>query len=304
MVATSIDGCENIKVDSILVSPLPIPIISDISDTLCVNELGRFQSGSQNALSCSWQFGDGNFDDGCEVSHEYTVSDFYTLQLNAISAFGCQAAITQVVFVQPSPTAAFAYEIIEKCSPAIVLFRDESEAATGIEWTANNEMASTSSFEVTFPTGGTKSVQLTASNNGLCFDTQTQAITLFDSPEIAFEIAENCNIIDGTDLSINTDDRHFVKVVGENYDLPGTFHAGLIPGNYTIQAASTDDCQAEVPITVTEIQELRIALNADSFQVKLGEEVTIEVEPNQTDVTYEWLPAEDLANNQSNIITF
>ena len=300
--ATDLNGCQQLKTDSILVKPLPIPIISRVSDSLCAGELGIFQSISENIENCQWKFGDNNFSQGCQVEHTYQTSNDFEITLIA-SNQECMDSTSTTVFVRETPIAAYQVEIIEACTPAKVLLKNESIDATGIEWQLpNGSTNSTVEFEAILQNGGQQTIQLIATNDGICFDTTSQTFTTFQTPHINLQLDENCTKDEGTDLMINTTPESFTRLIQGQDTLEGTFFPGLLVDDYEIKVVSDEGCQGDTTIFIKEIQELSIEVTPDSQTIDLGNAAIIEVLSNISNVTYQWLPAEDIIGNDERII--
>ena len=302
LVATSIAGCKRTIEDSILVRPLPIPEIDIASDGLCVGEMGTFQSLSQNSESCQWKFGDDNFGNGCEVQHSYDTSENFNVTLIS-SAGGCKDSISTIIFVRATPTAAFQATVLNDCTPATVQLTNQSTIATGIQWQLpDGTTPNISNLETTLTNASNTTIQLIATNEGLCFDTIVQNLTIFASPEITLQLDENCLVDEGIDLTVSTTPQSFTTLISPIDTMAGTFFAGLLTDTYQINTISDDGCQKDTMIQINEIQELQIEINPDSQQIRLGEEAIIEVVPNMANVNFSWFPMDEVLDNTFNQI--
>jgi PKD repeat protein len=61
-----------------------------------------FVNQSTNATTYNWNFGDGDLSTDFAPSHTYTDNGTFTIQLNAVSAFGCEDSLQRVFLVAPT----------------------------------------------------------------------------------------------------------------------------------------------------------------------------------------------------------
>lgn len=85
-------GCYNIYCDSISINNAPTPPC-DSAFTAYVDSSGSgwawFYPNGNNNVSCSWNFGDGNFGTGCsQAGHQYSVTGTYYICLTVTDANG------------------------------------------------------------------------------------------------------------------------------------------------------------------------------------------------------------------------
>ncbi|MEI9955525.1 MAG: PKD domain-containing protein [Ferruginibacter sp.] len=129
MVKNHTTGCDNTKT-------LVVNIISEfakftVSDTvICRNTQVNFTAVGNtpgNIASYQWNFGDGNTGNNSTISHAYTQSGKYTIQLIITDIFGCKDTSTKPLYIQvDGPTAAFVPGVSGSCLLSAIPFTDNS----------------------------------------------------------------------------------------------------------------------------------------------------------------------------------
>jgi len=267
-------------------------------DSLCAGATAAFSGQSSIAGSaCSWQFGDGNGASGCQATHAYPSPGLFTARLITTSPEGCRDTAFAPVYVRAKPDARFSYDIVEPCSPASVQFQSDAQGATGLLWDTGDGRSNTlNAFTHTYDAGGTYTVALYATNEGICFDTATRALTVFQTPVFDLLIDAHCTVDSGTDLRIRTADDNWSALFSADYSQVGDFHIGLQPGVYTVRIQSPEGCENDTAITLLPISELLLSVPEDSFRIRLGETAQLEALVNQADVDFAWAPALHLSD--------
>lgn len=289
--AVSAQGCTATWSGSLTV--LTPPVATGMADdSLCVGAVAAFSGSSDMAgATCAWRFGDGNGADACQTQHSFAAPGLFTAVLTVVSPQGCRGADTVPVYVRNRPDAEFGYAIVEPCTPALVNFQSNAVGATGLDWTLGDGATSAlTTLQHTYGTGGTYSVQLIATNEGICSDTAVRMVTVFQTPVFNFDYDVQCTVPEGTDLTVLTAPVNLVTVNGPNYDTTGDYHPALPTGAYTIQITSPEGCQSDTSIFLLPPNELYLSVAQDSFVVLLGDSIRLETQVNQTNVAFRWLP--------------
>ena len=139
--------------------------------------------------SYDWDFGDGTSGSGNTVSHTYTVTGTYNIQLTITGISGCTDVITKPVYVQvnQAPVAAITAPLVQ-CGFAPVTFTSviqSVDAVNLINWTATNgDSGSGNTFTVNFTSAGNYDIQLIVGTVNGCYDTATYSITINPSPDV------------------------------------------------------------------------------------------------------------------------
>jgi len=93
------------------VTVLPLPVAAFIPDTVCPGQAASFVSNSSilsgSIAATSWQFGDGNSDNGNAVTHTYGTSGKFPVKLTVRSSLGCVDSTGDTVLVLPNPNPSF-----------------------------------------------------------------------------------------------------------------------------------------------------------------------------------------------------
>ncbi len=269
------------------------------TDSICANVKAIFNQNSIGAQTYDWNFGDSSLATGDSVSHAFETGGIYDIELIATSEHGCRYTTRRQFFVRPTPDADFAVEVLEKCTPAVVLSQEQNTDATGQEWQFSNGLsATTHSVEATIEQSGVLEIMLIATHSGICFDTARQSVTIFESPNLAAVQDPSCTQEEGTTVTLETDLENFVKMTGVGYDEPGTVHEQVQTGDFTAIALSSDGCETSLDVFVPPVQELIIYAEKDTA-IEMGEEAPLKVISNQPSATIAWSPAADVLGSPS-----
>lgn len=295
--ATSLAGCRKNWTGQINVATPPVAA-AEMPDSVCSGSPIVLKSLNVNNLTCAWQFGDGNFGDGCTLSHTYAQAGLYSALLIVKDALGCRDTALVPVYVRATPSAVVQVEVLQKCSPALVRLTAQLQNATSILWTlGDGSTATTQVVEHIYQKGGTYAVQLTASNEGICSSAGTGLVQVSQTPLFDFDLHENCRIAQGTDLIILTDAANRPTVTGTGYSMKDTFHPGLPKGFYNVLIDSPDGCQNDTTIYLTDPAELTLYVEEDSFDLQLGQTAQLKAVVNQISPALLWSPARWLSSD-------
>ena len=89
-------SCVDTIIDTVHIRQLPTAdFIIYPSDTSCVDEIICFDGNSVDNINIwDWDFGDGEFASGQNVTHSYSQPGTYTIQLVYTDVVGCSDTIT------------------------------------------------------------------------------------------------------------------------------------------------------------------------------------------------------------------
>lgn len=188
----------------VMINPLPTADFT-VSDTFsCTPFMVFFQNNSQNAVSYSWNFGDGTTSSLLNPSHTYINFGTYTVFMIATNQFGCTAMkVFNSIVANKTPDVNFMANITGGCSPLSVAFTDSSTFIqnAGYFWNFGNGLTSTQQNPATtFINPGTYSVSLFITNNNGCSDTliKTAYIEVGDINPPAKSIIQAVTVISNT----------------------------------------------------------------------------------------------------------
>jgi hypothetical protein len=139
--------------------------------------------------SYHWNFGDGNTGNGNTISHTYTTTGTYNIQLIITGISGCLDTITKPIFIKVNnlPVAAIT-GINTQCPSVPVTFNSvltSADAINYIHWTSSNgNSGSGNNFTVNFALPGSYTIQLIAGTVNGCFDTTTHSIIINPTPDV------------------------------------------------------------------------------------------------------------------------
>jgi gliding motility-associated-like protein len=137
LIVTSLNGCTDTIIDSVLVFPEPQFGFSTNPDSGCSPLIVVFPSVI-GAVLYQWDFGDGNTGVGPTPNHIYTNSTTnnvtYIIELIATSPFGCVDTTYGQVLVFPNPTAQFTVDSSSGCHPLPINFTNTSTGGSLFHW--------------------------------------------------------------------------------------------------------------------------------------------------------------------------
>jgi gliding motility-associated-like protein len=134
-------NCTDSSTFNTIVHALPLPDFD--FTTVCDGTNMMFNNASSINPSDTiqaylWSFGDGSaLDNNISPSHLYTMDSAYSVNLTAVSNFGCIDSISKTVVVNPNPIVAFTADDTIGCAQLCVTFQDLSSIHTGVntQWT-------------------------------------------------------------------------------------------------------------------------------------------------------------------------
>ncbi|MGZ2369973.1 PKD domain-containing protein [Ancylomarina sp. YFZ004] len=124
LVVTNSEGCTELIEKMIPMNPLPEMDFTHES-IAAIHIPVEFKNNSLNAISYSWDFGDGNTSTNFAPKHTYTNKGFYTIELTAKSKDGCFNTLTSEIEVIGKPEARFS-KTADGCGPLSIEFTNLS----------------------------------------------------------------------------------------------------------------------------------------------------------------------------------
>ncbi|MBL7941650.1 MAG: PKD domain-containing protein, partial [Flavobacteriales bacterium] len=172
LTTTNLYGCSNVS-EQVFEAFEPAVAAFEMSDDLvCVNEVLEWISTSTNAISWTWDFGDGTTGVGVNPQHAYESEGVYDVSLTVMSADGCEATaeLPSALTVLPLPEPDFeASAYVTSVYYATISFTGMPDGMSDYEWDfADGGTASTQQSEHTFNNTGEFPVVLQVTDASGC----------------------------------------------------------------------------------------------------------------------------------------
>ena len=129
----------------------------------------QFNDNSENAVSFSWDFGDGATSTDKNPIHTYSTAGIYTVNLTVSNENGSDSKTAKINVLENAvlilPVADFTTNVSEGYAPLTVQFNDKSENAVSFNWSFGDGAYSRERNPIhTYSTAGIYTVNLTVSN--------------------------------------------------------------------------------------------------------------------------------------------
>lgn len=191
--------CPDTVYSSLTVRELPVPAVSLPGKEGCQPFLFTGQGTTPGASTYKWDFGDGSTGVGMSFSHLYYTDSVYTLGVTVTDNFNCSADTTIFpINVRPKPVAGFSVVQTNLCeTPAQLIFQNNSTDADAYLWSFQNGQSSDQvNPAITVNNGGPFTVTLLATNQWMCRDTLTEALTIYAQPVAGFSLPDSVVCMD------------------------------------------------------------------------------------------------------------
>ncbi|TNE82412.1 MAG: PKD domain-containing protein [Bacteroidetes bacterium] len=192
LVVTNIGGCRDTAIREIRIHSYPVADFTvspscDYDSSVFVNS----SSNSELPLDYTWTFGDGQSSNEANPKHLYAGQGNYSIQLKAVSPWGCSDSISKSQQVYLSPQANFNVSDTIYCEKnQQFVFTDLSQVGDGNNsrvWDFGDASNSTDSVALhTYLGIGNFNLQLVISTDLGCSDTLTQVLRVDPNPVAAF----------------------------------------------------------------------------------------------------------------------
>lgn len=207
-----------------------------------------FTNTSGNAVSYTWNFGDGQNATTQNPTHTYAADGTYTVTLTATNPCGTNT-FTQNVTILTPPTAAFTATPLSGCGPLTVQFTSNSSAnAVTYNWLfpgGNPASSSAQNPTVVYNTPGTYTVTLTVSNGaGSNTAAQQSYITVNPGPTAGFTSSVNGATVSFTNTSGNAVSYSWAFGDGQTSTAQNPTHTYAADGTFTVTLTATNPCGA------------------------------------------------------------
>ncbi|MFW5707008.1 MAG: PKD domain-containing protein [Bacteroidota bacterium] len=196
LLVTNQFGCADTTYNQITVFP-EITADFEVQTSGCHPLQVQFSNLSLGYNTLDWTFGDGSTSSHTDPDYtftnsSYTENQYYTVQLNTQSVFGCEATSTQQITVHPKPFSAFYVSDSEGCAPFTVQIDNQSVGGTQFNWNlgGSQNQQSLPQFNHTFnnlqETPQTYQLHLVTTNEYGCWRESFQDIEVFPQVDADF----------------------------------------------------------------------------------------------------------------------
>ncbi len=268
---SSIPGCQEITEQTLMITPGPTANFFAVS--VCQNEAMEFTNTSSDAISYSWDFGDGFMSTATNPSHIFNGAGNFNVTLTATDAEGCTDQETIEVAVSDSPQIDFDFDIPCTSSDGIQFFDlttvDNADLVSWTWFVDDVQVSTLQSPMITFSSTGLKNVRLDVQSSNGCESSSSQNIEVLSAPTADFTINLGCQgeistFNDNTTSTGNPVVSWFWTVDGVNYGTQDINHVFTDAGTYdvTLEVTGQNFC----PETITKSIEI-IALPEVNFAV-------------------------------------
>lgn len=142
-----------------------------------------------------WTFGDGNNSTLDEGNNKYANAGTYSVNLKAVSEFGCENDITKPVTIKPTPSSDFTTD--QLCSRKPTNFNNttvETVSGPAYSWTISDGSSfSTKNITKSWPNEGPYDVTLKTKFTNGCEDEITKTVNITIQPKADFTVANICS---------------------------------------------------------------------------------------------------------------
>ncbi|MBI1268214.1 MAG: PKD domain-containing protein [Cryomorphaceae bacterium] len=288
LTVTNGNGCVSSISKPVTITSVGIPTLNYSPPTVCVGEPVNFSSFAANAVTYTWDFGDGATFIGPNPSHTYTavpLGGSATVTVVATDANGCTKSTSVTFPVNPAPSGVIFAPITDICEGDVTVLT--APPGFTYQWLPNNE--ATQSITVG---GGTYSVILT---NGFGCTYETDPVTIQEIPLPVVSISGRLIICDAGCVTLTAtygdgwmyewyDD--LGTVLGSSQTLQAC--SGSLSNEYYVKVTNAYGCSGVAgPVQV-------VVANSPVFTVSVagtlceGDPTTLTVSPTQPNWTYSW----------------
>jgi PKD repeat protein len=168
LVATGAGGSNSANKNVTILFPVPGANFTFTGNNNPAPCVVTFTNTSTNSTSYLWDFGDGTqTSTNQSPQHTYTTGGTFNVQLTSTGAGGTNSITKSVAILYPVPIANFTFTGDNNPAPCVVTFTNISTNATTYSWSFGDGGSSTApNPQYTYTTGGTFTVQLTATGPG------------------------------------------------------------------------------------------------------------------------------------------
>lgn len=181
-------GCADTVSHQVTIHPIPVAAFTVPVSYVCgtLASIG-LSNTSSNALTYTWDFGNGAASSFMNPTVTYTNSGNFAITLTAANQFGCFDTAQHSVIVYPTVTADFSlYDTCLNTQP--IQFTNTSAGANSYLWRFGDGGSSlVQNPSNNYAAAGTYTVTLVGTT-GVCADTVSRQVTVYPVPDAAFTV--------------------------------------------------------------------------------------------------------------------
>jgi gliding motility-associated-like protein len=266
-------------------------------------------NSSTNAVSFTWNFGDGRTSNGTQAQIAYPAAGQYNITLNATDAYGCTKSLTKnKVITVTQPVADFeAFDTSSECPPLISIFRDKSTGdIKKWEWDFGDGHSSVvQNPACTYLRPGNFDVHLSVTDVNGCSDAvEKEQLVTIGGPNGSFTSAVSGNFCMGklvpfSATTTNTVNHRWdfgdgtVEDTGTKTD-PQHAYTSLGSHNTSLVLIDAKGCQVvaegQVKIVINDTTAIDFAYSPECITV--GKPFLLDAEADDSDVDWQWVIAD------------
>ncbi len=260
---SSIPGCTEVTEQTLMITPGPTA--NFFAASVCQNEAMQFTNTSSDAISYSWDFGDGFMSTATNPSHIFTGAGNFFVTLTATDAEGCEDSEVIEVAVSDSPQINFDFDI--PCTSADgIQFYDLTtvDNADLVSWTwfvDDVEVSTAQSPQIVFGSTGIKNIRLVVGSSNGCESSYSEDVEVLTapSPDFTFNVGcqgESSSFIDITPSTGNPIVSWLWTIDGVNYGTQDADHIFNDAGTFdvTLEVTGQNFCSETITKSVEIIE--------------------------------------------------
>ncbi|WP_436515265.1 PKD domain-containing protein [Ekhidna sp. To15] len=309
---SSIPGCIEITEQTLMITPGPTA--NFFAASVCQNEAMQFTNTSTDAISYSWDFGDGFMSTATNPSHIFTGAGNFFVALTATDAEGCDDTEVIEVAVSDSPQINFDFDIPCTSTNGTQFFDlttvDNADLVSWTWYLDDVEVSTEQSPQIVFESTGVKNIRLDVTSSNGCESSYSEDIEVLESPIPDFAITLGCqgeasSFIDNTSSTGNPIVSWLWTVDGVNYGTQDIEHTFLDAGNYdvTLEVTGQNFCAETITKSIEIIElptvDFSIEGECDNQLIQASDQSTSSADPV---VARRWMLDGENVGNGSQVI--
>lgn len=195
-----------------------------------------------NSGSCTWNTGDGTILTGNNVVHQFLTNGPFIIRLVVDNGYCIDSTLSNISI--PSQSLAF-FTIQDTICGLSVSFNGQNSQASLYSWSFGDGNNSTQQNPFhNYSSPGQYTITL-ITDSGLCADTISHQVSLFETPDISGVITSDCMLGITPQISIlNFDSLQLSTGDGNFYNSVPTYYQYITPGQYIVNviAFNTEYC--------------------------------------------------------------